>query len=71
MLNATKLLHLQELARYKSEVMLVWNNKFNVLVVKCKNSSENFQDVFNKASMIFNEKGVEKSSFSYPAEKET
>jgi hypothetical protein len=73
MLSATTriILNLQQLARYKSEVILVWNNKFNVLVVKCQNSSENFQDTFNKASMILNEKGVEKISFSYPAEKET
>jgi hypothetical protein len=58
------ILTLQQLARYKSEVMLVENNRVNVLIVEGQNSSENFQDVFNEASMILNGKGVEKSSFS-------
>jgi len=51
--------------------MLVWNNRFDVLVVEAQNSNEHFQDVFNEASMILNENVLKKSSFSYPAEKET
>jgi PP-loop superfamily ATP-utilizing enzyme len=61
MLSATTRIipNLLQLARYKSEVMLVWSNRFNVLVVEGQNSNENFQGVFNEASMILNEKGVE------------
>jgi hypothetical protein len=51
------------MARYKSDIVLVSNNRFNVLVVEDQNSSEHFQYVFNEASMILNENVLNKVHF--------
>jgi TATA-box binding protein (TBP) (component of TFIID and TFIIIB) len=61
-LNATKyiILNLQQLIRYKSEFILAWKNRFDVLVLESQSSSENLQDVFNEISEILNECGGEK-----------
>jgi energy-coupling factor transporter ATP-binding protein EcfA2 len=62
MLSATKhtILNLQQLIRYKTEVMLAWKNKFDVLVVESQSSTEDLQDVFSEISINLNECGVEK-----------
>jgi len=61
-LNVRKhiILNLQQLVRYKTEVMLAWKKKFDVLVLESQSSTENFQEVLDEISMILNECGVEK-----------
>jgi len=54
------ILNLQQLVRYKAEVILAWKSRFDVLVVESQRSTENFQDVFSEISIILNECGVEK-----------
>jgi len=38
------ILSLQQLIRYKTEVMLAWESKFDVLVLESQRSTENVQD---------------------------
>jgi len=66
MLSARKhiVLNLQQLVRYKTEVMLAWKNQFDVLVLESQSSTENIQDVLNEISMILNKSGEEKRLFS-------
>jgi len=54
------ILNLQQLIRYKSEVMLAWKKRFDVLVLESQSSTENLQDVSNEISITLNECGVEK-----------
>jgi hypothetical protein len=50
MQSATKhiILSLQKLFRYKTEVIFTWRSRFDVLVLKCQTSAENFKDVAMK-----------------------
>jgi len=66
MLSARKhvILNLQQLVRYKTEVMLAWKNTFDVVVLESQSSPENFPEVLNEISTILNECGGEKCSFS-------
>jgi hypothetical protein len=61
MLSATKhtILNLQQLIRYKTEVMFAWRSSFDVLVLDSQTSTENFQDVADEISTIVNECVVE------------
>jgi hypothetical protein len=61
MLSATKhcILNLQQLIRYKTEVMFAWRNRFDVLVLESQMSAENFQDIADEISTIPNECVVE------------
>jgi hypothetical protein len=61
MLSATKhiILNLQQLIRYKTEVMFAWRSRFDVLVLESQMSAENFQDVADEISTIPNECVVE------------
>ena len=54
------ILNLQQLIRYKTEVVLAWKSKFDVLVLESQSSTEKFQDVLNEISITLNEFGVEK-----------
>jgi hypothetical protein len=61
-LSATKhiILNLPQLIRYKTEVMLAYRSRFDVLVLESQTSAENFQDVADEISTILNECAVEK-----------
>jgi nucleoside-triphosphatase THEP1 len=56
-LSATEhiMLNLKQLGCYKSEVMRAWKDNFDVMVLECDRSAEDFQDVFNEISMILKE----------------
>jgi ankyrin repeat protein len=54
------ILKLQQLVCYKSEVMLAWKNKFDVLVLESQSKVENFYDVVNEISVILNDCGSDK-----------
>jgi KaiC/GvpD/RAD55 family RecA-like ATPase len=54
------ILNLKQLIRYKTEVMLAWKSRFDVLVLECQSSSENLEDVFNEISKTLNDFGVGK-----------
>ena len=62
MLSATEhiILDLQQLIRYKTEAMLAWRSRFDVLVLESKSSTENFQEVVDEISTILNECVAEK-----------
>jgi hypothetical protein len=62
LLSATKhiILHLQQLIRYKTEVMLAWKRNFNVLVLESDSSAEVSADLFKEISDILNNGVAEK-----------
>jgi hypothetical protein len=62
MLSATKhiILNLQQMVRYKTEVMLAWKNNFDVLVLESQSSTEKFKEVLNEIPIMLSECGVEK-----------
>ena len=62
MLCATKhiILNLQQLIRYKSEVMLAWERSFNVLVLESDSSAEVSPDLFNELPGYLNNSVAEK-----------
>jgi hypothetical protein len=62
MLSATEHItfDLQQLIRYKTEAMLAWRSRFDVLVLESKSSTENFQEVVDEISTILNEYVAEK-----------
>ena len=44
------ILNLQQLIRYKTEVMLAWESRFDVLVLDSQSSTENVQDILIRYS---------------------
>ena len=54
------ILNLQQLIRYKTEVMLAWKSKFNVLVVESDSSAEVSPEIFNELSGFLNDNVAEK-----------
>jgi hypothetical protein len=53
-------LNLQQLIRYKTEVMLAWKSRFDVLLLDSQTSTEDFQDVADEVYANMNECSVEK-----------
>jgi len=62
MLSVTEhiVLNLQQLIRYKTEVMLAWERSFNVLVLESDSSAEVCADLFNELSGFLNKSVAEK-----------
>jgi hypothetical protein len=54
------ILNLQQLIRYKTDVMLAWKNSFDVLVLESQTSTKNFQDVADEIYTVLNGCSVEK-----------
>jgi hypothetical protein len=62
-------LNLQQLIRYKNEVMLALRRRFDVLIRENQTSTENFQDVSNEVSVMLNESGEEKKVYFHTQQK--
>jgi hypothetical protein len=62
MLSATEhiILNLQQLIRYKSEVMFAWKSMFDVLVLESNSSAEVSPDLFKELSGFLNDNFAEK-----------
>jgi energy-coupling factor transporter ATP-binding protein EcfA2 len=54
------ILNLQQLIRYKTEVMLAWKSMFDVLVLESDSSAEVSPDLFNELSGFLNDNVAEK-----------
>ena len=63
MMSATEhsIMNLQQLIRHKSEVMLSWKSRFDVLVLESQISTEKLQDIFNEVSINLSEYSIEKN----------
>jgi len=58
--TAHVILNVQQLVRYKTEVMLAWKQHFNIIILEGDSSAEDFQDTAREIYMTLNKSGAEK-----------